>query len=83
MELVKKTDDYTIYQKGSKRYAIRDSNRKWISGDEKVKILVSEKLLDVPMPKDKPAETEEDGAEESAAAEESTEETPAEETATE
>ncbi|MCB0346185.1 MAG: hypothetical protein KDD66_13795 [Bdellovibrionales bacterium] len=79
MELVKKTDDYVIFQKSSKRYAVRDSSRKWISGDEKVKILVSEKLLDIPMPKAKPAEeAPEAAAEETPAAEAAAEEAAAE-----
>lgn len=71
MELVKKTDDYVIYQKRSKRYAVRDQSRRWISGDEKVRILVSEKLLDVALPKSAPAEEAEGSApaEGSAAAE--------------
>ena len=56
MELVKKTDDYIIYQKRSKRYAVRDANRKWITADDKVVILVKEKLLKVPLPKPKPKE---------------------------
>lgn len=74
MEVVKKTDDYVIYQKRSKRYAIRNADRKWIGGDEKIKILVQEKLLDVAIPKPK----EEAPAEE---AEASPEEAPAEEEA--
>lgn len=74
MEVVKKTDDYVIFQKASKRYAVRDASRKWISGDEKVKILVQEKLLNVPAPKPKVEAPTEDAspaenAEEVAAAE--------------
>jgi hypothetical protein len=53
MEAVKKTKDYTIYQKRSKRYAIRRSDHRWINGDEKVTILVGEKLLKVAAPKPK------------------------------
>ncbi len=63
MEVIKETKDYTIYQKRSKRYAVKDGNRAWLSGDAKVKVLLSEKLLDVPAPK---AKEEAPAAEESA-----------------
>jgi hypothetical protein len=53
LEQIKKTADYTIYQKRSKRYAVRDAKRAWISGDEKIKILLSEKLITVAAPKPK------------------------------
>ncbi len=68
MEKVKQTDDYIIYQKRSKRYAIRDNNRKWIQGEEKVKILVSEKLIKVAAPKPKEEPKEEATASEETAA---------------
>ena len=54
METIKKTSEYTIYQKRSKRYAVRDAEKRWINGDKKVEILVKEKLLKVPIPKPKP-----------------------------
>ncbi len=53
MEVIKETKDYTIYQKRSKRYAVKDGNRAWVSGDEKEKVLLSEKLITVPVPKPK------------------------------
>ena len=61
METIKKTSEYTIYQKRSKRYGVRGSDLKWINGDKKVEILLKEKLLDIPAPKPKeaaPAEPE-------------------------
>ena len=48
METVKKTDEYEIVKKRSGRYGVRDANRKWVSGDEKVKILLAEKLITAP-----------------------------------
>ena len=66
MEQVKKTADYTIYQKKSSRYAVRDAARKWVNGEEKVKILVKEKLLKVEIPKPK---AKEEASEEKAAGE--------------
>jgi len=40
MKVLKKTDDYTIYQKRSGRYAVVGANKKNINGEDKVKILV-------------------------------------------
>ena len=54
METVKKTDEYEIVKKRSGRYGVRDANRKWVSGDEKVKILLAEKLITAPEPKKAP-----------------------------
>ena len=75
MESVKKTAEYEILKKRSGRYAVRSADRKWISGDEKVKILVDEKLIKTAAPK--PAEPE--PVEEEAPAEpEASEDAPAE-----
>lgn len=65
MKTVKKTADYTIYQKRSNRYAIKDAEKNWVNGDEKLKILLAEKLVTAPAPKPK-----EESATEEAAAEE-------------
>ena len=58
MKLVKKTDEYSIYLRGDKRYAVEDARKKPVNGDEKVRILVAEELLKVaaPAPKEEPAE---------------------------
>ncbi|KPJ91106.1 MAG: hypothetical protein AMJ53_12345 [Gammaproteobacteria bacterium SG8_11] len=64
MEVVKKTSDYTIYQKRSKRYAVKDANKRWVSGDEKLKILLAEKLVTAPAPKPKEEPAEEAPTEE-------------------
>ncbi len=56
MKVVKKTPEYTIYEKRSKRYAVMGANKKWINAEEKVKILLAEKLIEVKLPK--PAEKE-------------------------
>ena len=76
MDLVKETKEHKIYQKKSKRYAVRDANRKWVNGEEKVKILVKEKLLKVPIPKPAPKEEKPKAAEKAPEAAE--EEKPAE-----
>lgn len=74
MEKVKSTDNYTIFKKKNNRYAVKASNG-WVNGDEKVKILVSEKLITVALPKVEAAAP----AEESAPVEEAPAETPSEE----
>ncbi|CAA0123378.1 Uncharacterised protein [Halioglobus japonicus] len=79
MKLVKKTAEYSIYQRGDERYAVKDANKKAVNGDEKVRILVEEELLKASVPA-KPA-VEEAAAEEPAA--EASEEAPAEEAAAE
>ena len=45
METIKKTAEYTIYKKRSGRYGIRNSAKKWINGDDKIKILVDAGLI--------------------------------------
>ena len=65
MELIKKSGDYVIYQKRSKRYAVKNADHKWVNGDEKTNVLLAEKLIKVAPPKKK----EEKPAEETPAAE--------------
>jgi hypothetical protein len=87
VKVVKKTDEYTIYEKRSGRLAIKDANKNWINGEDKVKILVEEKLLEVKLPEPAPEEpeAEETAAEETAdtAEEEAAPEAEGEETAEE
>ena len=73
MKLVKKTDKYSIYQRGDKRYAVEDARKQPVNGDEKVRILVAEQLVKVTAP----AKKEEPVAEEVAAVEAAAEEAPA------
>ncbi len=77
MKLVKKTDEYSIYQRGDSRYAVKDADKNPVNGDEKVRILVAEDLLKVSLPAEPAAE--EAPEEEAAAAEEETQEEAAEE----
>lgn len=66
METVKTTENYTIFKKKSGRYGVKATNRKWINGDEKTKILANEGLIKVSKSNPKPAAEEEAAAEESA-----------------
>ena len=85
MKLVKKTDEYSIYLRGDKRYAVEDARKKPVNGDEKVRILVAEDLLKVAAPAPKEEPVEEAAAEETAEVEASAaeEEAPADEPAAE
>ncbi len=77
MKLVKKTAEYSIYKRRDDRFAVKDAKKQSVNGEEKVKILVAEGLVEVKLP----APVEE-APEEEATAEEATaaaEEAPAEE----
>lgn len=76
METVKKTDKYTIFKKRNGRYSVQGTNKKWINGDEKAKILADEGLIKLSVAA--PAPVEEAPAEEAAEAAPA-EEAPAEE----
>ena len=88
MKLIKKTDEYSIFQRGDERYAVKDAAKKPVNGEEKVKVLLAEGLIKVtepaaPAEPEAVEETTEEAAEETteAAAEEGAEdssETPAE-----
>ena len=70
MEQVKVTDNYTVFKKKNGRFGVKASNRKWINGDEKAKILLSEGLIKAPVAKKAPEpEAVEAPAEETAEAE--------------
>lgn len=66
MELVKKTNEYSVFKKKNGRYGVKGAKNKWINGDEKIKILLKEGLIKAPAPKKAPepeAATEEVAAE--------------------
>ena len=50
MKLVKKTEQYSIYQRGDDRYAVKNAHKKPVNGEEKVRILVAEDLVKVTRP---------------------------------
>lgn len=73
MKLVKKTDEYTIFQRGDNRYAVQTAKKQAVNGDDKIRILLEEGLIKAAAPaepvEEAPAE-EEAAAEEAPAAEE-------------
>ncbi|MDG2472636.1 MAG: hypothetical protein P8M71_05920 [Pseudomonadales bacterium] len=50
MKTVKKTAEYTIYQKRNNRYAVKGANANWLNGEEKVAILLAENLIKLTQP---------------------------------
>ena len=73
MKVVKKTAEYTIYQRKDERYAVTGADKKAINGEDKVKILLAEELIKQSVAQEAPAEepaAEEEAAETEAAAEE-------------
>ncbi|MBV1931486.1 MAG: hypothetical protein KUG71_07200 [Porticoccaceae bacterium] len=51
MKVIKKTAEYTVYQKRSGRYAVTGADGKAINEDDKVAILLAEDLIKAPAPK--------------------------------
>ncbi|MGH1428245.1 MAG: hypothetical protein ACRBEE_09910 [Arenicella sp.] len=61
MKLIKKTAEYSVLERRDGRHAVKSKNGKMINGDDKVAILIAEKLVKAPEPKPEPepeAETE-------------------------
>jgi len=81
MEIVKETEEYQIVKKRSGRYGVRKHDRSWVTGDDKVKILVTEGLIQLSEPTKQP-EPEETPAEGEEAAENASEGAPADEEST-
>ena len=65
MKLVKKLDQYKIFQRADERYAVTTIKGKPVNGDEKVKVLLGEDLIKVTAAA--PAPVEEAPAEEAPA----------------
>lgn len=75
MKVVKKTAEYTVFQKRNSRYSVQDANKKTVNGEDKVKILLAEGLIKLTQPNPKEeAPAEEPAAEESSETEASDEE---------
>lgn len=59
MEKVKSEKDYSIFKKRNGRYGVKASTGKWINGEDKVKILSEQKLIQL-SPKKKIEEPKEE-----------------------
>lgn len=67
MKIAKQTAEYTIYQKRNKRYGVQGTNKNWINGEDKVKILLAEGLIKISEPGTPAEETAEESTEAEAA----------------
>lgn len=62
MKRIKKLEGMEVYQKRSGRYAVKNtSSRQWLKAEDKIKVLLEQKLIKLTPPKPKaesaPAET--------------------------
>lgn len=62
MKLIKKTAEYSVLERRDGRHAVQSKKGKMINGDDKVAILIAEKLVKAPAPK--PVEEEASSEEE-------------------
>lgn len=60
MKVVKKTAEYTIYQKRSGRHAVKGADKQWINGEDKAKILLEANLIKLSAPAPAPAPVEDE-----------------------
>lgn len=70
MKVVKKTNEWSIFEKRSGRYAVRAANGSFVNGDEKLTILAGAGLAKKPEKKAEPAPAEAAAEEAAPAAEE-------------
>lgn len=70
MKTVKKTAEYTIFERRDGRYAVKNAAKKWVNGDDKIAVLKKEKLVKTPKAKPKAKAEPEPQAEEQQAQEE-------------
>ena len=73
MKEIQTSGEYKIYEKRSGRYAVKDSDRKYVNGDNKAKVLADAGLVTLPKTKPKPVEeppSENETADNEAASEE-------------
>ncbi|MGB5324099.1 MAG: hypothetical protein WBN40_01575 [Pseudomonadales bacterium] len=62
MKVVKRTAEYTIFQKRNQRYGVKGADKKWVNGEDKVKVLLAEGLVKAPQPKAAEPEPEAEAA---------------------
>jgi len=59
MKLVKQTDEYIVYLKRSGRYGVKNTDRQWINGVSKIRILLAEGLVETTLPPEPEADADE------------------------
>jgi hypothetical protein len=81
MKVILRTKQHTVYEKKSGRFAVKDAEKNWVNGDDKVAVLLAEGLVKTAPQAVAEAPVEEAPAEETAVEEALVEEAPAKETA--
>jgi ribosomal protein L22 len=51
MEVVKQTKEYSVIKKRSGRFGVKNTQGKWLNGEDKVKVLLAEGLIKVAVAK--------------------------------
>jgi hypothetical protein len=79
MKVILRTKQHTVYEKKSGRFAVKDAEKNWVNGDDKVAVLLAEGLVKTAPPAVAEAPVKEAPVEEAPAEETAVEEAPAEE----
>ena len=79
MKVILRTKQHTVYEKKSGRFAVKDAEKNWVNGDDKVAVLLAEGLIKTAPPAVAEAPVKEAPVEEAPAEETAVEEAPAEE----
>ena len=66
MKVILRTKQHTVYEKKSGRFAVKDAEKNWVNGDDKVAVLLAEGLVKTAPPAVAEAPVEEAPAEETA-----------------
>jgi len=45
MKVILRTKQHTVYKKKSGRFAVKDAEKNWVNGDDKVAVLLAEGLV--------------------------------------
>jgi len=83
MKVILRTKQHTVYEKKSGRFAVKDAEKNWVNGDDKVAVLLAEGLVKTAPPAVAEAPVEEAPAEETAVEEAPVEQAPVEQAAVE
>ena len=79
MKVILRTKQHTVYEKKSVRFAVKDAEKNWVHGDDKLAVLLAEGLVKTAPPAVAEAPVKEAPVEEAPAEETAVEEAPAEE----
>ena len=76
MKVILRTKQHTVYEKQSGRFAVKDAEKNWVNGDDKVAVLLAEGLVKTAPPAVAEAPVEQAPVEETAVDETAAKEAP-------